>query len=164
MSTESPLLRMTRNGWNAVSTNVRKLQFTFTFQVTFVLVVSFFLGNAFLYETASRRLYQNQERLFRDRVLYLSNVIMAWEKDIHDTLEFVSANPSVRSLNPTNCVWCSSDSSVVVARKNPASIGNSSAVMVCASVKNPSHFTAHGWRRHSPSYELKPGPTKARLA
>lgn len=100
MSTESQLRRMTRNGWEAISTNVRKLQFTFTFQVTFVLVISFFLGNAFLYETASRRLYQNQERLFRDRVLYLSNVIMAWEKDIRDTLEFVSANPSVRTLDP----------------------------------------------------------------
>lgn len=93
-------MRITRGSWKAVSKNVRKLQFTFTFQVTFVLVISFVLGNAFLYETASKRLYQNQERLFRDRVLYLSNVILAWEKDIHDTMTFVAANPSVRTLDP----------------------------------------------------------------
>ena len=100
MMIKPPLMHITRRSWKAVSTHVRKLQFTFTFQVTFVLIVSFLLGNTFLYETASKRLYQNQERLFRDRVLYLSNVILAWEKDIHDTMSFVAANPSVRTLDP----------------------------------------------------------------
>ena len=94
------LFRLTQRGWTSVSTNVRKLQFTFTFQVTFALVIAFLLGNAFLYHTASKRLYEQQERLFRDRVLYLSNVILAWEKDIRDTMAFVALTPAVRSLDP----------------------------------------------------------------
>lgn len=97
---DSRLLTLTKRSWSTLSTSVRRLQFTFTFQVTLALVISFLLGNAFLYQTASRRLYENQERLFRDRVLYLSNVILSWEKDIYDTMNFVALNPSVRSLDP----------------------------------------------------------------
>lgn len=97
---DSPLLTLIKRSASSLSTSVRRLQFTFTFQVTLALVISFLVGNAFLYQTASRRLYENQERLFRDRVLYLSNVILSWEKDIYDTMNFVALNPSVRSLDP----------------------------------------------------------------
>ena len=91
---------MARRSWGYLSTAVRRLQFTFTFQVTLALVISFLLGNTILYKTASKRLYEQQERLFRDRVLYLSNVMMSWEKSVHDTMQFVALNPSVRTLQP----------------------------------------------------------------
>ena len=95
----NPLAHIAR-AWTSLSTEVRKLQFTFTFQVTLALVVSFVIGNLFLYQAASKRLYEQQERVFRDHVLYLSNVILLWEKSIRDTMQFVALNPSVRRLDP----------------------------------------------------------------
>jgi class 3 adenylate cyclase len=86
--------------WASLSNEVNKLQFTFTFQVTLALVVSFVVGNYFLYQAASNRLYLQQEKSFRDHVLYLSNVILLWEKSIQDTMRIVALNPSVRSLDP----------------------------------------------------------------
>lgn len=95
----NPLAHIAR-AWTSLSTEVRKLQFTFTFQVTLALVVSFVVGNLFLYQAASKRLYEQQERVFRDHVLYLSNVILLWEKSIRDTMQFVALNPSIRRLDP----------------------------------------------------------------
>jgi class 3 adenylate cyclase len=99
-SADSRLLVQIVRFWTSLTTEVRKLQFTFTFQVTFALVVSFAVGNFILYEGASRKLYEQQEKAFRNHVLYLSNVILLWEKSIYDTMQFVALNPSVRSLDP----------------------------------------------------------------
>lgn len=102
MSSADPRqVNLARRSWAAFSTAVRRLQFTFTFQVTLSLVISFLIGNSFLYHAASKRLYEQQERLFRDRVLYLSNVILSWEKTVQDTMQLVSHDPSVRSLDPS---------------------------------------------------------------
>ena len=48
---------------------LRRLQFTFTFQITVALIASFCLGNVALFQIASKRLLANEQRRFRDNVL-----------------------------------------------------------------------------------------------
>ena len=40
---------------------LRRLQFTFTFQITFALIASFCLGNIALFQIASKRLLGNEQ-------------------------------------------------------------------------------------------------------
>lgn len=86
--------------WSSFNVWIRTLQFTFTFQVTFALVVSFALGNLILYHAASKRLFEQQERLFRTHTLYLSSGVLTWQKSIHDTMRLAASTSGVRSLDP----------------------------------------------------------------
>ena len=78
---------------------LRRLQFTFTFQITVALVASFCLGNVALFQIASKRLLANEQRRFRDNVLYLSSSILAYQDSIDTELAFAANSPEVRSLN-----------------------------------------------------------------
>jgi class 3 adenylate cyclase len=89
-----------RNFWSSLNIWVRTLQFTFTFQVTFALVISFALGNYILYRAASKRLFDQQERVFRDHTLYLSRGVLTWQKSIEDTMRLVASSSGIRSLDP----------------------------------------------------------------
>jgi len=78
---------------------LRRLQFTFTFQITVALIASFCLGNVALFQIASKRLLANEQRRFRDNVLYLSSSIQAYQDSIDTELAFASNSPEVRSLD-----------------------------------------------------------------
>ena len=78
---------------------LRRLQFTFTFQITAALIASFCLGNIALFQIASKRLIANEQRRFRDNVLYLSNSIQAYQDSIDKELAFAANSPEVRSLD-----------------------------------------------------------------
>jgi class 3 adenylate cyclase len=78
---------------------LRRLQFTFTFQITFALIASFCLGNIALFQIASKRLLANEQRRFRDNVLYLSTSIQAYQDSIDKELAFAANSPEVRSLD-----------------------------------------------------------------
>ena len=78
---------------------LRRLQFTFTFQITFALIASFCLGNVALFEIASKRLLGNEQRRFRDNVLYLSNSIQVYQDSIDTELAFAANSPEVKSLD-----------------------------------------------------------------
>ena len=77
---------------------IRRLQFTFTFQITFALIASFCLGNVALFQIASKRLLGNEQRRFRDNVLYLSSSIQAYQDSIDTELAFAANSPEIRSL------------------------------------------------------------------
>ena len=79
---------------------LRRLQFTFTFQIIVTLIASFCLGNVALFQIASKRLLANEQRRFRDNVLYLSSSIQAYQDSIDTELAFASNSPEVRSLDP----------------------------------------------------------------
>ena len=78
---------------------LRRLQFTFTFQITIALIASFCLGNVALFQIASKRLLANEQRRFRDNVLYLSSSIQAYQDSIDTELAFAANSPEVRSLD-----------------------------------------------------------------
>ena len=78
---------------------LRRLQFTFTFQITVALIASFCLGNVALFQIASKRLLANEQRRFRDNVLYLNSSILAYQDSIDTELAFASNSPEVRSLD-----------------------------------------------------------------
>ena len=78
---------------------IRRLQFTFTFQITVALIASFCLGNIALFQIASKRLVDNEQRRFRDNVLYLSSSIQAYQDSIDTELSFAANSPEVRGLN-----------------------------------------------------------------
>ena len=78
---------------------LRRLQFTFTFQITIALIASFCLGNVALFQIASKRLLANEQRRFRDNVLYLSSSILAYQDSIDTELAFAANSPEVRSLD-----------------------------------------------------------------
>ena len=77
----------------------RGLQFTFTFQITIALIASFCLGNVALFQIASKRLLANEQRRFRDNVLYLSSSIQAYQNSIDTELAFAANSPELRSLD-----------------------------------------------------------------
>ena len=77
---------------------IRRLQFTFTFQITIALIASFCLGNVALFQIASKRLLGNEQRRFRDNVLYLSSSIQAYQDSIDTELAFAANSPELRSL------------------------------------------------------------------
>ena len=77
---------------------LRRLQFTFTFQITFALIASFCLGNIALFQIASKRLLGNEQRRFRDNVLYLSSSIQAYQDSIDTELAFAANSSEIRSL------------------------------------------------------------------
>jgi class 3 adenylate cyclase len=77
----------------------RRLQFTFTFQITIALIASFCLGNVALFQIASKRLLANEQRRFRDNVLYLSGSIQAYQDSIDTELAFAANSLEVRSLD-----------------------------------------------------------------
>lgn len=99
MITQAAITIRTKHFWASLNTWIRTLQFTFTFQVTFALVASFALGNLILYHAASKRLFEQQERLFRAHTLYLSSGVLTWQKSIEDTLELITSTSAVRSLD-----------------------------------------------------------------
>ena len=78
---------------------LRRLQFTFTFQITVALIASFCLGNVALFQIASKRLLANEQRRFRDNVLYLSSSILAYQDSIDTELAFAANSPEIRSLD-----------------------------------------------------------------
>lgn len=78
---------------------LRRLQFTFTFQITVALIASFCLGNVALFQIASKRLLANEQRRFRDNVLYLSSSILAYQDSIETELAFAANSPEIRSLD-----------------------------------------------------------------
>jgi len=77
---------------------IKRLQFTVTSQIIFALIVSFCLGNVALFQIASKRLLGNEQRRFRDNVLYLSRSIQAYQDSIDKELAFTANSPEVRSL------------------------------------------------------------------
>lgn len=88
-----------RHFWASLNTRIRTLQFTFTFQVTLALILSFAVGNTVLFHTASKRILEREENTFRAHTLYLSSSVLTWQKSIEDTMRLVASTSAVRRLN-----------------------------------------------------------------
>lgn len=86
--------------WSQSSGLVRRLQFTFAFQVSLTIILSFTIGNAILIQQTSERLIRNSEQRNEMTLLYLSQLMNDWLLQIEDQVRSIASNPGVRTLDP----------------------------------------------------------------
>jgi class 3 adenylate cyclase len=100
----SPLRRATgwlrHTLWSPSSGLIRRLQFTFAFQVSLAIVLSFTIGNLILIQQTSERLIRSSEQRNEMTLLYLSQLMNDWLMRIESQVQAVASNPGVRSLDP----------------------------------------------------------------
>jgi len=88
------------NLWAPNSGLIRRLQFTFAFQVSLAIVLSFTIGNLILIQQTSTRLIRSSEQRNATTLLYLSQLMNDWLMRIQSQLQAIASNPGVRSLDP----------------------------------------------------------------
>lgn len=88
------------NLWAPNSGLIRRLQFTFAFQVSLAIVLSFTIGNLILIQQTSTRLIRSSEQRNATTLLYLGQLMNDWLMRIQSQLQAIASNPGVRSLDP----------------------------------------------------------------
>lgn len=86
--------------WSPSSGLFRRLQFTFAFQVSLAIVLSFTIGNLILIQQTSARLILNSEQRNATNLLYLSQLMNDWLMRVESQVQAIASNPGVRSLDP----------------------------------------------------------------
>ncbi|MEB3270503.1 MAG: adenylate/guanylate cyclase domain-containing protein [Synechococcus sp.] len=86
--------------WSPSSGLIRRLQFTFAFQVSLAIILSFTIGNIILIQQTSARLIRSSEQRNEMTLLYLSQFMNDWLVRIESQLQTIASNPGIRSLDP----------------------------------------------------------------
>ena len=80
---------------------IKTLQFTFTAQITFVIILLFSIGNIVIFRTTSERLIRNTHLRNRDQVTGLVSSINQWKKSTVLLMDTLSKQPGIINLNDT---------------------------------------------------------------
>lgn len=80
---------------------IKTLQFTFTAQITFVIILLFSIGNIVIFRTTSERLIRNTHLRNRDQVTGLVSNIDQWKESTVLLMDALSKQPGIVSLDKT---------------------------------------------------------------
>ena len=80
---------------------IKTLQFTFTAQITFVIILLFSIGNVVIFRTTSERLIRNTHLRNRDQVTGLVSSINQWKKSTVLLMDTLSKQPGIINLDDT---------------------------------------------------------------
>ena len=80
---------------------IKTLQFTFTAQITFVIILLFSIGNVVIFRTTSERLIRNTHLRNRDQVTGLVSNIDQWKESTILLMDALSKQPGIVSLDKT---------------------------------------------------------------
>ena len=80
---------------------IKTLQFTFTTQITLVIILLFSAGNVVIFRTTSERLIRNTHLRNRDQVTGLVNNINQWKESTVLLMDTLSKQPGIINLDST---------------------------------------------------------------
>ena len=80
---------------------IKTLQFTFTAQITFVIILLFSVGNVVIFRTTSERLIRNTHLRNRDQVTGLVSNINQWKESTVLLMDTLSKQPGIINLDDT---------------------------------------------------------------
>ena len=80
---------------------IKTLQFTFTAQITFVIILLFSIGNVIIFRSTSERLIRNTHLRNRDQITGLVSNINQWKESTVLLMETLSKQPGILKLDPT---------------------------------------------------------------
>lgn len=80
---------------------IKTLQFTFTTQITLVIILLFSAGNVVIFRTTSERLIRNTHLRNRDQVTGLVNNINQWKESTVLLMDTLSKQPGIINLDGT---------------------------------------------------------------
>lgn len=80
---------------------IKTLQFTFTTQITFVIILLFSIGNVIIFRTTSERLIRNTHLRNRDQVTGLVSNINQWKESTVLLMDTLSKQPGILDLDNT---------------------------------------------------------------
>ena len=80
---------------------IKTLQFTFTTQITFVIILLFSVGNVVIFRTTSERLIRNTYLRKRDQLTGLISNINQWKESTGLLMDTLSKQPGILNLDNT---------------------------------------------------------------